>query len=791
MSGLIEYLQNSFLLIYWSCFKVFSIEARLTIHLEKEENRKYLFKKIAFLLAQITISSLLITFFLIIIFHGFYLGLSSELFSWKNAFIGIVNGIAISIFLALIVGFMWNSTKVRNTMSSIGASLAFGTVGNITFCTLFGVMFGMIKIIPRSIILGLAGGTVCGIAGSILSGLARRNNDNISFNDLLFGMSEGTLFAFLGWSFDIAGTSISSLISGVIVGIIAGALGGIRFYFWLPEFFWTVYLWIRQIITKSPPPLKYLPTQLDELIILPLPFLEDFIVENYAKSSVATLQKIGYLTNFTNQQKLAANSRISIVVNCLDHCKSITEIIAIPSEFHWLPSPLPDDYKFDTSITQLIEIAKDMQSVATASSPYRAIELLKHPSDRLQAIQQNLAFSKSRHRPTLGQITQRWLAILKTAKENYETQAANSFEIPPAYIAGNGLEPSASGDRFKGRADIFRAIEEISLSDSPPVLLLYGGRRTGKTSSLKYLPNKVDSGLVPLLVDLQGTALSNKLSSFAAALAQQIIDFAKDRHNLRIDPPNAAQLEDDPFPTLQNWFSDIEKLKPHARFLLCLDEYERLSEVIDATGSKAPLNFLRSTMQNNKRWILLFSGSHTPDELEPYWNDTLINAQSIRMSYLNRPEAEDLICHPVHDFPDIYTDAAVERLIHWTNCQPYLIQMMGTVLVDTINLEQAEPRNYRITAADIDRLIPKALERASQYFSELWRNTLTAPQRENLTQFMLDGHLDGIPQNQIRSLIEKEILYKKMRAIPSKSPSPKNIYAPKLSRFLTHRNLLR
>ena len=32
-----------------------------------------------------------------------------------------------------------------------------------------------------------------------------------------------------------------------------------------------------------------------------------------------------------------------------------------------------------------------------------------------------------------------------------------------------------------------------------------------------------------------------------------------------------------------------------------------------------PSHFLRSTMQSRDRWILLFSGSHTPDELEPYW----------------------------------------------------------------------------------------------------------------------------------------------------------------------------
>ncbi|MEB3178685.1 MAG: hypothetical protein VKL59_06615 [Nostocaceae cyanobacterium] len=59
--------------------------------------------------------------------------------------------------------------------------------------------------------------------------------------------------------------------------------------------------------------------------------------------------------------------------------------------------------------------------------------------------------------------------------------------------------------------------------ESPPVLLLYGGRRTGKTSALKYLPEKVGASLVPLLVDVQGAASATTLLGLAENLATQII----------------------------------------------------------------------------------------------------------------------------------------------------------------------------------------------------------------------------------------------------------------------------
>lgn len=146
------------------------------------------------------------------------------------------------------------------------------------------------------------------------------------------------------------------------------------------------------------------------------------------------------------------------------------------------------------------------------------------------------------------------------------------------------------------------------------------------------------------------------------------------------------------------------------------------------------------------------------------WNPTgmmpLINAQSIRMTYLKRPEAIDLIRHPVQDFPNIYSEATVERILHWTNCQPYLIQLLGTVLVDEFN-QLPEPLSQRPTPDDIDQIIPKVIERGSNYFRELWRNTITDQQREFLTQLLTEGHLNNVSKSALKSLIEdKEILLK-------------------------------
>ena len=285
----------------------------------------------------------------------------------------------------------------------------------------------------------------------------------------------------------------------------------------------------------------------------------------------------------------------------------------------------------------------------------------------------------------MAKLYSEWLGILETSRQTLEEAALDSAEIPQAYVAGPALNPENSNSRFKGRLDVFRAIESLAISPQPPVLFLYGGRRTGKTSTLKFLPQKVGSELVPLLIDFQGGAIATTLSGLAEFIADEIVEGARRNRNLKLPAIDRESLKLDPFMALQKWFVQIEKIAPGKRFLLCLDEFERLEEVVTDTGSRSPLNFLRYIVQHRDNWILLFSGSHTLDELNPYWSDYLINTQSLRLTYLQESEARDLIRNPVPNFPEIYTEGAINEIIYLTRCQPYYVQLMCGVLVDRLN----------------------------------------------------------------------------------------------------------
>ncbi|BAY46953.1 hypothetical protein SAMD00079811_45690 [Scytonema sp. HK-05] len=600
--------------------------------------------------------------------------------------------------------------------------------------------FGVASGVVGGVVLGVA----LGVAGDVVGGVALGVAVGVGFG-VGFGVAVGVGF---GVGF------------GVAIGV-GWILGVLRVYFWVPELLWMLILGLLTLQKNSVLALRYLPPRFDELIRLPLPFMGEMIVEAYRENPTAARETIDYLINSTNQQPVVLQAMASIAVTRLNSCQTLSDIADMTEELAWIPSPPPKE--LGLVLPQLLDMSQDVSAARQATAAHRQSELLNRPISALRRLKNSLALGKNAEvATTFGSIIQRWQSILETAQRNLEEQGRLSKEIRQVYIAGNALDPQTAENRFKGRMDLFREIETLALSESPPVLLLYGGRRTGKTSSLKYLPDKVGASLIPLLVDLQGAASATTLQGLANNLVSQITEAAR-RLPRRLDLPYPDLGRTDPFIALQNWLGQIERTLPDKRFLLCLDEYERLSEVVEATSSRVPLNFLRYILQHRTSWTLLFSGSHELSELPTYWSDYLINTRALRLTYLHESEARELIEKPVEDFPKIYAPEAVDAIIRLTRCQPYLVQLMCYEVMELLNRgirqNQRDAATIKATVHDVETVIPTVLERGDQYFRELWTG-FTESDR-NLLQRLLQGETPTTQDKaSVRKLVRKEILYK-------------------------------
>ncbi|WP_099070306.1 ATP-binding protein [Nostoc linckia] len=787
-SGFWNYVAECVRLLYWAYFKPFSFKRWLRdIHPELKPRDNPFHKRAEFrsnprlrrYAGQVWWLTAVVPVVAVLLVAPVYTLMSGESFNWfiscgflvgcfiipvldggskKNELVNFLIA-AFSMFFSMYLAVQFLSGVVLDVALGVILSVGSALVLNLAL----GVALDIASHVSVSVglglsvpLLGVAGGVALGVTLGVTVGVALSVVAEVALHVLVSVVAAVAFGTVLGGLGGMGG----EVALGIALGV-AGIFGILRIYFWLPELLWILTLFLLSRNDKQVNCLLYLPPRFDELIILPLPFMDLMIVQAYRKNPAAARETINYLITSTNQQKVAAQAIYGVVVDIFNRCQRLSDILDIANQLAWIPSPPPKE--LGAVLPQFLDISQNVRASEEATSPYRKYELLNIPINALRQLGQSLALTKdARVAVSFGNAAQSWLTILETAQRTLEEQAQQSTEIRQVYIAGNSLDPETAKNRFKGRIDIFREIETLALSEQPPVLLLYGGRRTGKTSALKYLPYRIGSDIVPLLVDLQGAASATTLKGLAENLAQQIIEAARRLPRKVFLPyPDAKKLAEDPFPALQSWLTEIERSNRSQRFLLCLDEYERLDEVVKATNSRAPLNFIRNLLQHHQKWILLFSGSQELSELEDYWSDYLINTRALRMTYLQESEARDLILHPVENFTNIYEPSAVDAIIQLTRCQPFLVQLVCYELVESLNGDirrnQGNADTVKATAQNVEEIIPQVLEVGVQYFRELWRSL--AENDRNLLRRLIQGEIPT-PQDKgvVRKLARKEIL---------------------------------
>ncbi|MBD2301627.1 AAA family ATPase [Nostoc sp. FACHB-190] len=802
-SGFWNYVAECLRLLYWIYFKPFTFERWLRdIHPELKPidnpfNRRVEFRtnpRLRRYAGQVWWLTALAPMFSVLLVAPVYMLLSGKSFEWFVSFIfcsgwlmgrvldrGFNRNRLVTLFFAALILLL-----TLRFLSGVAVALALGLatgLGGLAMGLGIGLWMGLVLSVTysmafSSVVLGLGGSMAVGLALGVAIGLGMSLALCVSI-----GWAQSIARSW-GISYEISAATGGVEVGGIMIGLVGGSLlssilgsmiglagslavglawffGVLRIYFWLAELLWMFILFCMSRFQKPKNYLKYLPPRFDQLIILPLPFMDTMIMKAYQENPNTARETIDYLITFTNKQQVALQAIIKITVESLHQCRKLGDVADIASQLTWIPSPPPPE--IGTILPQLLDISQGVKASQEATTSYRQYELLKPPINALQELKNTLIFAKNAALATqFGSITNRWLTILETAQRTLEETAKKSQEISQVYIASNSLDPTTAKNRFKGRIDIFREIETLTLADQPEVLLLYGGRKTGKTSALKYLPYKIGANIVPLLVDLQGGLSATTLKGLAENLAQQIIEAARRLpRKIFLPHPDADKLAEDPFPALQTWLAEIERSNSGKRFLLCLDEYERLSEVVAATNSRAPLNFIRNLLQHQKQWLLLFSGSHQLSELDAYWTDYLINTRALRMSYLQESEARELITCPIEDFSNIYESNAVDLIIHLTHCQPYLVQLMCYELVEFLNKDiranRRQLKTIKATAQDVQEIIPIVLERGTSYFREIWNN-LTENDRNLLQRIIQDETPTPQDKGTVRRLTRKEIL---------------------------------
>ncbi len=261
------------------------------------------------------------------------------------------------------------------------------------------------------------------------------------------------------------------------------------------------------------------------------------------------------------------------------------------------------------------------------------------------------------------------------------------------YIAG---PPIKTGDMFFGRHTALNwVVDHLIGKHGHNVLILYGERRTGKTSLLyqiERLPNFANGQYIFALVDFQDMSYwMNSTPQFYYGLAQRLTDKLV-KQGLRVTAPSLEEFGAMPGPRFDQFVEAVIEALGDRTLVVLLDEFDLLLERFRRGDIDSSVeDHIRALFQHQTRLAFIFTGAHAVRAMLENPHTILFNTAFRRqIGFLEPDDAYDLIRRPVAGQIE-YDEVAVERLLDATHGHPYFIQYICHYLFDRLKNER---RNF-------------------------------------------------------------------------------------------------
>lgn len=283
-------------------------------------------------------------------------------------------------------------------------------------------------------------------------------------------------------------------------------------------------------------------------------------------------------------------------------------------------------------------------------------------------------------------------------------------KIQNPYVFGRCLKPGR-GDVFVGREDIFKFIEQnFERSTKAMVFIIHGLRRTGKTSLLHYLPEKVHANKEFIYIDMQ-LRQENNISDFLNAIADIISE------KIDIGLRNRKESKDNPYAIFEDFLECAIK-KSKKGIVLMFDEFELLDKKIKNENSdidEGLLEFLRGILQKEDKLTLMLAGTFDESKISTKWKILFNVGFRINLTSLRESEARFLIEYPVKGCV-LYSDISRDRLINLSGRNPYYLQGLCRIMIGRLNRER---RNYA-RMEDVEEIQNEAIDALTYSYSYFW-----------------------------------------------------------------------
>ena len=302
-----------------------------------------------------------------------------------------------------------------------------------------------------------------------------------------------------------------------------------------------------------------------------------------------------------------------------------------------------------------------------------------------------------------------------------EPQTTHYQPVANPYVVGPPIEPSPSSPFF-GRSQALAWVD-TNLCEAgqprPPVLIIYGQRRTGKTSLLLQLEHRSRQQLLrgrPIgyaYVDLQ--RIDPGVEFFLLELGERAQKALRAR-DVSCSAPSLAELQASPYRTFDRFLGEIEQALHGGMLVFLLDEFELLGNQV--RGSlRGVCGYLRSVLEHRASIGLILAGA-APDRVAPAPDCDSLRAltRAYELTYLDREPAMRLIREPVKPIVQ-YDDAAVDAIYRYAHGHPYFTQ---AICYHVITLLNERKRSTHIGHDDVEDAVERIVKEGNPHMNNLW-----------------------------------------------------------------------
>jgi hypothetical protein len=282
------------------------------------------------------------------------------------------------------------------------------------------------------------------------------------------------------------------------------------------------------------------------------------------------------------------------------------------------------------------------------------------------------------------------------------------------YIAG---APVTGPDMFFGREDVFSFVQRNLVGghrDSP--IVLYGQRRTGKTSVLYQLRRRLGPGYRCVYIDLHGLDLGS-LGGLLSGIAGVVCRGLRQLYQINVGLPDRSAILAEPRSAFGDVFLEqVLTVLGEDHLVLMFDETDRLDEE-DQAGhlDHEVFDYLRYLMQHYPRLNFIFALGSGLEELGSRYASMFRVSLYHRISFLDQAAAVKLVTEPVRGNFAVSPEAVAE-IWQVTSGHPYYLQLVCQCLFD---LWTQEPRP-EMGVSDAYDAFSKAIERGSPNLTSVW-----------------------------------------------------------------------